>query len=160
MSEESLFQAHRADLIASAQAFAPEADPAQLAAAFDHWRGQVIGFEDFATIYQDVSGEPEPKDYDSTPEQGFFDEYLNSERSTVDKAVATLMALAKNNGMYQHNTAAALVAANTLLYADNAGLLIIPPADSDEFNQNIRQHYVRDHIAITKHIKDAYLIHE
>ncbi|WP_390407104.1 hypothetical protein [Lacticaseibacillus jixiensis] len=158
MAEQALYQTHKQALVASALAFLPDAEPARIAAAFDKWLGQTISFADFAQIYTDVTGELPPQDYDSTPEAGFFNEYLNSNRSAADKAVATLMALAKNNGMYRHNTAAALVAANAILYAANAGLVIIAPADAAAFTENIRLHYVRDHVAITNHIKDDYLI--
>ena len=158
LDEQALYHTHKHALVASALAFLPEAEPARIAAAFDKWLGQTISFADFAQIYEDVKGQLPPQDYDSTPEAGFFNEYLSSQRSPVDKAVATLMALAKNNGMYQRNTAAALVAANAILYAAHAGLVIIPPADATAFTENIRMHYVRDHVAIKNHFKQDYLI--
>ncbi|MGB2563161.1 hypothetical protein ACOWO9_09990 [Leuconostoc mesenteroides] len=158
MNEQTLYQTHKAELVASALAFWPTASAETLAAAFDHWLGKTIDFKDFAAIYQAVAGELPPQDYDSTPEKGFFDEYLASDRSAVDKAVATLMALAKNNGMYKRNTAAALVAANAILYAADAGLVIISPADAETFTETIRMHYVRDHVAITNHIKQDYML--
>ncbi|MCI1986130.1 MAG: hypothetical protein LKJ69_08060 [Lactobacillus sp.] len=158
--EAALYHHRRADLIASAAAFQSAPDTTRLGAAFDHWTKQAITFTDFAAIYRAVSGELPPQDYDSTPEQGFFDDYLGSSRTATEKAVATLMALSKNNGMYRRNTAAALVAANALLVAANAGLLVIPPAEAEQYTDTIRQHYVRDHMQITQDIRTRFVIGE